>query len=120
MKWLYVLVALQVASMAAVEYNTHQIDGALPDAARQGYDTFAVPMTQNLFQSTATSLTMVNGWKSPTVPNQCSVNLVFSDSGMPTEDTYGFIFELHAPARRYTVADCRNLPERVFRPYVSG
>ena len=117
------LAALQVLTFATAEYNQNGIENALPEAAAQGRDTFTASMTQDLFSSTGTSLTMVNGWKSPTIPNQCSVNLLFSDSGNPIEDTHGFIIELiepHAPARRFTVADCRKLPDRIFQHYISG
>jgi hypothetical protein len=114
------LAVLQVLTMVAADYNRREIENALPEAAAQGRDTFAASMTQDLFSSAGTSLTMVNGWKSPTIPNQCSVNLAYSDNGKPVEDLIGFILELHAPARRFTIADCRKLPDRIYQPYISG
>ncbi len=119
-KLLGLLAAMQMAILFAVDYNEKKIEGILPEAATQGSDTFLVAQTADFFSSTGTSLTMVNGWKSSTVPNQCSVNLVYSDSGRPIEDTSGIIFDLHAPARRFVITDCRKLPIRVFQPYISG
>ncbi len=114
------LIALQVFLFGANFYNQDKIEDALPKAAAEGKDTFVVPQMADLFKDTGTSLTMVNGWRAVNEPNQCSVNLVYSDTGIPVEDKIGFIFEIHAPARRFVIKDCSKLPERVFRPYIGG
>ncbi len=119
-KLLGMLVALQVLSIAAVEYNDSKIEGALPGAVTQGRDTFSVSQTQSLFSSVGTSLTMVNGWKNRTDPKACSVNLVYSDNGNPIRDYSGLLLDWNEPARRFTIADCRKLPERIFQPYIGG
>lgn len=111
------LLAVQFATLAAVMFNQQKIEAALKVAAARGQDTFTATQVSDLFSSSKSSFTMVNGWKAVNKPNQCSVNLVRSDSGTPVDNSTGFFLEFHAPARRFIIKDCSNLPPRIYRPF---
>ena len=117
-KLLMSLIVLQFASMCMNLFDDKKIENALKDAGAQGRDTFAAKQVCDLFSSSKTEFTMVNGWKAVSTPNQCSVNLVRSDSGIPYADSSGFLFDLHPPARRFVIKDCSKLPPRIFEPFV--
>lgn len=115
---IYTLIAAQFLAFAAEAFNGDRAETAIEKAAAAGQSTFAAQMTHNIWDSSETNFTMVNGWRSETVPNQCSVNLIKSDTGKPLEDTVGYLWDMHPPARRFVIKDCRKLPDSIYRTLV--